>query len=349
MKSDLDRLMQTYSLEAIFVLGGEMPNMQRDYLMKGAHTSGYVIKKRGAEPVAIVGGMEIDEAAKSGLKIYTYQDFGAAQIRQQYKTDFAGSERALMSAIFDKLEISGRVGFYGTADVSHTMWLTHDVLSQIPNIEVVYDHAAGQLFENAYETKDPDEIASLKEAARLSGEVVAATWDFISHHHADSQGNVVDVNGSPLTIGAVKRFIRLQELERGLKNAAGMIFAQGRDAAIPHSSGEDTQTLRTGQSIVFDFFPRLVESGYYHDMTRTWSIGFAEPEIQAAYDQVMSAFQIVTDSLQIGDPLSLYQQRVCDLFEASGHPTPRTHPGTMEGYVHSLGHGLGLICAKRRT
>ena len=78
MKSDLDRLMQTYSLEAIFVLGGEMPNMQRDYLMKGAHTSGYVIKKRGAEPVAIVGGMEIDEAAKSGLKIYTYQDFGDA-------------------------------------------------------------------------------------------------------------------------------------------------------------------------------------------------------------------------------------------------------------------------------
>ena len=247
-----------------------------------------------------------------------------------------------MSAIFDKLEISGRVGFYGTADVSHTMWLTHDVLSQLPNIEVVYDHAAGQLFENAYETKDPDEIASLKEAARLSGEVVAATWDFISHHHADSEGNVVDVNGSPLTIGAVKRFIRLQELERGLENAAGMIFAQGRDAAIPHSSGEDTQTLRTGQSIVFDFFPRLVESGYYHDMTRTWSIGFAEPEIQAAYDQVMSAFQIVTDSLQVGNDGSLYQQRVCDLFEASGHPTPRTHPGTMEGYVHSLGHGLGL-------
>ena len=30
------------------------------------------------------------------------------------------------------------------------------------------------------------------------------------------------------------------------------------------------------------------------------------------------------------------------LFEAQGHPTIRSHAGTQEGYVHSLGHGLGL-------
>jgi Xaa-Pro aminopeptidase len=31
-----------------------------------------------------------------------------------------------------------------------------------------------------------------------------------------------------------------------------------------------------------------------------------------------------------------------DFFEAKGHPTARTNPGGHDGYVHSLGHGVGL-------
>ena len=33
---------------------------------------------------------------------------------------------------------------------------------------------------------------------------------------------------------------------------------------------------------------------------------------------------------------------VCDYFEQRGHATIRSHPTTTEGYVHSLGHGVGL-------
>jgi Xaa-Pro aminopeptidase len=33
---------------------------------------------------------------------------------------------------------------------------------------------------------------------------------------------------------------------------------------------------------------------------------------------------------------------VNDYFEGQGHRTTRSHPGTTEGYVHSLGHGVGL-------
>ena len=31
-----------------------------------------------------------------------------------------------------------------------------------------------------------------------------------------------------------------------------------------------------------------------------------------------------------------------DYFERKGHPTMRTQPGGHTGYVHSVGHGLGL-------
>ena len=33
---------------------------------------------------------------------------------------------------------------------------------------------------------------------------------------------------------------------------------------------------------------------------------------------------------------------MCDLFESRGHVTIRQDPQTTQGYVHSLGHGLGL-------
>ena len=33
---------------------------------------------------------------------------------------------------------------------------------------------------------------------------------------------------------------------------------------------------------------------------------------------------------------------VCEYYESKGHKTPLNTPGTLEGYVHSLGHGIGL-------
>jgi len=37
-----------------------------------------------------------------------------------------------------------------------------------------------------------------------------------------------------------------------------------------------------------------------------------------------------------------YQELACDIFEEMGHATPRTDPQAESGYVHTLGHGVGL-------
>jgi Xaa-Pro aminopeptidase len=97
-----------------------------------------------------------------------------------------------------------------------------------------------------------------------------------------------------------------------------------------------------GKSIVFDLFPRELGGGYFHDMTRTFCLGYAPPEIQQAYDQVMQAFTEVVSTLQVDEQTGKYQNLACDIFEEHGHKTSRSDPGTLEGYVHSLGHGLGL-------
>jgi Xaa-Pro aminopeptidase len=57
---------------------------------------------------------------------------------------------------------------------------------------------------------------------------------------------------------------------------------------------------------------------------------------------VLAAFQLAAAEMQAGTKASSYQALVCDFFEARGYATTRSNPKTLEGYVHSLGHGVGL-------
>jgi Xaa-Pro aminopeptidase len=51
--------------------------------------------------------------------------------------------------------------------------------------------------------------------------------------------------------------------------------------------------------------------------------------------------------LQADAQCKQYQERACELFEERGHPTIKSNPQTQEGYVHGLGHGLGLHVHER--
>ncbi|MBN2302945.1 MAG: aminopeptidase P family protein [Anaerolineae bacterium] len=342
MKSDLDRLMTEREIDALVILPGENEDPYRAYLANGADFSGMVIKVRGSAPVLIANGMEIDEAAKSGLTVYSYEDFGLSELAREYKNDADGRTVAWYTRVFDKFGIQGKVGVYGVADVNfayRTLTLLADKMGD--RIKLVTEPARNTIFDTAYQTKDTDEIAHLRDVARETSAVMRDTRAWIASHRADGD-TVVQSNGSPLTIGDVKRYVRGQLLEHGLEDPGShTIFAQGRDAAVPHSRGESSQALKLGQTIVFDLFPRA-ESGYFHDMTRTWCIGHASPEIQAIYDTVMAAYRESVAMCKPGLPTRDVQVMVCELFEDSGHPTVLNTPGTSEGYVHSLAHGLGL-------
>jgi Xaa-Pro aminopeptidase len=155
-------------------------------------------------------------------------------------------------------------------------------------------------------------------------------------------------DGTPLTIGDVKGKISLWLAERGAHEVEGTIFAIGRDAGIPHSSGTPGDLMRLGQTIVFDIFPAEAGGGYFYDFTRTWSLGYATPEAQQLYDEVKDVYQKVTDNLDLNVPFKEYQKLVADEFHKNGHDTPMHTEGVLEhGYVHSLGHGVGLNVHER--
>lgn len=341
MKSELDALMAKRGLDALIIWIDEIYSPPLDYLTNGAHiTQGLLVKKQGAAPILYVSPMETEEAAKSGLEVNAYHN---AELYEFYKTlPISKAHAARWVQILAACGIeSGTVGIYGTGDFAYIIGRISELREAQPNINFMGEPDMSRgLFKEAYETKDADELMRMKSVAARTDQALEATWNYIAAHHVED-GRVVDDAGSPLTIGDVKRFVRRTLLDYDLEDT-GMIFAQGRDAGFPHSRGEADTELKPGQSIVFDLFPQEIGGGYFHDVTRTWSLGYATPEVEEAYRQVMEAYDLSVEMVRAGMPAKDVQIAVMDYFEANGHATLRSHPGTQEGYVHSLGHGLGL-------
>ena len=153
---------------------------------------------------------------------------------------------------------------------------------------------------------------------------------------------MVKDDGAPLTIGDVKAHIRIELARRNLEETHENIFAQGRDAAVPHNTGDPAMPLRLGETIIFDIFPRDRTSGYFHDITRTFFLGHAPDDLMLRWRQIKTIFDSIVHDLRIGERCSHYQDMACDFFEDLGYATVRSNPRTLAGYTHSLGHGLGL-------
>jgi Xaa-Pro aminopeptidase len=171
--------------------------------------------------------------------------------------------------------------------------------------------------------------------------VVGLVHDYLSRQTA-REGVLVDASGNPVTIGQVKGLINRWLAERGAENPEGTIFSQGRDAAIPHSTGKNEEALRLGVPIVFDIYPCEAGGGYFYDFTRTWCLGYAPDAVTSVYEDVRRVYETLLGEYEVAKPCAAYQARACDLFAGLGHPTIQQNPETEEGFVHSLGHGLGL-------
>ena len=342
MKSDLDSLMQAHNLDAILVIGPGQHNPPMVYLTGGGHlTHADLVKKRGEPPVLFCGSMEREEGARTGLATRNIDDYRIEELLKQYNGDQVQALSARYQQMFADLGLTtGRVALYGKADAGQAFGLFSALQQALPEIELVGEMGDSMLL-NAMQTKDSQEIERIRGIGKIATEVIGKTADFITSQ-AVKDDVLIHKDGTPLTIGQVKSRIDLWLAERGAENPEGTIFAQGHDAGVPHSTGNANDPLRFGQTIVFDFYPCEAQGGYYYDITRTWCLGYATDEALALYEDVLYVYRQVHSQLRLNAPCRDYQALTCELFEARGHPTPRSHPLTTNGYVHSLGHGVGL-------
>jgi len=341
MKSDLDALMTERSLDALLVEGPDgmgSANPAFAYLTQGASVVGSVIKRRGASPQLLYRSMERDEAERSGLELVNLDRWPVHEIQEQ-ATTLLEARVELYRRILTDLGVTGRVGVFGTGRIGAYHQLLTELSEALPGVEFVGEYT-DDVISRTRETKGAEEIAAMRRVGESANEVIEEVINFLTSHDVRNQ-TLVKRDGSALTIGDVKALIRMEQAERGLESPSGFICAIGRDAGVPHSRGNPDDPVELGKPILIDFFPRD-QSGYFHDMTRTFCLGHAPEQVQSAYRDVMDAFNAVVAALTLGESTQAYQHFVCDVLEERGHPSPKSDPKTTEGYVHSLAHGLGL-------
>lgn len=342
MKSDLDQLMTDAGIDALLVVGGAAHNPMMYYFTGNVHMGdGALIKKRGEAPVLFYNPMEREEAAKTGLKTKNLAEYKLSTLTKEMDGDAAKAQAMRYKLMLHEFGVMhGKVALYGKVELGPKFEIFSHLREMAPDIELVGEVGVS-VIGKAMETKDAEEVARIRQMGAVTVEVVGRTKAFLQSHKA-KDGVLVKADGTPLTIGEVKTKINAWAIELGVENPHGTIFAIGHDAGVPHSVGTPEDVLKLGQTIVYDIFLQEPGGGYHFDFTRTWCLGHAPEKEQKLYDDVREVFDDLMGGIEANAPFKLMQEHTCDLFEAKGYDTIRKNPMAQEGYVHSIGHGLGV-------
>jgi Xaa-Pro aminopeptidase len=343
VKSDIKVLMQEKGIDCLIIMGKPQGNPSMLYFTGNIKLlESIVVIKKGEKPLLIHSPIDRDEAQKSGLTTadYNYFELHAIKAKNKQERNIAG-----LVKIIKKRKIKGTVAFYGTMELSRGYPLLKHLDTHVKEIEI-FEEPATDIISIARATKDKKEIDSIKKAGTRTVAVMRGIKDFLQHLYI-KRDTVVDNSGHHITIGEIKRIISQEMFNRGLSEEVDTICSLGKDSAVPHSYGNNQQILKAGETLIIDIFPRSRESGYFFDMSRTFCLGFLPDEVKDIYGDVLDALKSVEKNLKIHTTADSYHHQVCQLFESRGYKTILNHPESEEGFVHSLGHGIGLDLHER--
>ncbi len=146
------------------------------------------------------------------------------------------------------------------------------------------------------------------------------------------------IGNKPLTSLAVR-----DTIDRAVRDfdciCYGTIVACGKQAFNPHETGWGA--LKADEPIVIDIFPQHIKSGYWGDLTRTIVRGKPSARIQKMYLAVRDAQRLAISRIKAGVTAGEVHNTAVDLFKERGFFRGERR-GHNEGFIHAIGHGLGL-------
>jgi Xaa-Pro aminopeptidase len=179
--------------------------------------------------------------------------------------------------------------------------------------------------------KSGEEIAAL---ARVQEATEAAMGGAISSiRSARVRKGILYRGRAPLTSEILQKEVAITLLEKGCR-AVDTIISCGEDSAIPHIRGSGP--LREGASIILDIFPQDEETGYTADMSRTVVKGEPPAELDEMFEAVRGAQSLAATLVRPGVMGAEVHGKVVDYFRERGFES------NTRGFIHNLGHGVGL-------
>jgi Xaa-Pro aminopeptidase len=187
--------------------------------------------------------------------------------------------------------------------------------------------------------KTPGELEGIERAQRAA-ETAMLTAARMLREAEPTSDKRLRFEGEILTSELVREAMMAELLTQGAE--AETILVQSGDACL---SGHDPGTgpIRPNETCIIDCFPRERKSGTFSDMTRTFVPGRSSEDVQRLHRDCRKALAIALENIVPGSDKAF--TLVADYFHERGYPT-QLHKSTKgplkEGFMHALGHGVGL-------
>jgi Xaa-Pro aminopeptidase len=215
--------------------------------------------------------------------------------------------------------------------------LKHADALRAAGIELVPD---GRFFDDRRRRKTEPELEGIRRATRAAEAGMTTIASLLARSEPGDGGRVID--DEPLTCELLRSAATAAFAEVGCRGD-DLIVAHGAQAADGHATGSGRVT--NDDHLVCDLYPYDIDSACFSDMTRTFVVGTADPEIATWHEHTREALELCRGLVRPGADGAEIHRGVCRFYEDLGHPTSLSKPeGTVlrEGFNHGLGHGVGL-------
>ncbi len=279
----------------------------------------FLYVERNGSRHAVVSALELPRLRElEGLEVQTPDEYGQDELRRSGKSTREIRD-ILLVRICTALGVRSAVvpgGF--PVDVADNL--------RANGIEITPD---GEHFDRRRRVKNDRELAGIRRAQKSAEAGMEAARRLLR-------------TGTPITVEQIKAALQEQFAAHD-SICETPIVSHGWQSAIGHHEGEGA--IAEGQPVVIDLFPRDRATGCYADMTRTYVIGQAPDELREWHRLSKDALDRALAEIRPGVTGRSLFDGTCEVFEAAGYTTQRTKEEGKpleEGFIHSLGHGVGL-------
>ena len=347
MLKDIEAEMNRKDVEAIIVLGDTtLANPDLMYVVgTNLARGGIYFKRINSPPLLLTSVLDAQNAKKGNVKtVSTFTDYGYEKLMVEHGQ--ADAYPRLILKVLTQLGAAGKVVIAGRNDLA---WGTR-LIDRLRTLGLqITGESSPTILEVARATKSADELHKIQTVGNKTAKIVEKVMDKV--RSAKRKRGHLMLGAELATVGAVKRYISTQLAVAELTAPEGTIFAIGASSADPHNSGVPSAEIKEHKLIVFDIFPQA-ESGYWFDLTQTFVVGRADKRARNLFDAVQDAQDASLATLRDGLPSQSAMSEACDVIERHGFRTVRDiYNGKaqkiLSGFIHSLGHGVGLTIGER--
>lgn len=195
-------------------------------------------------------------------------------------------------------------------------WIMDRLKRQLPGAEIV---SANPVVRAQRMIKTPAELALLQAA----NDITAASLRYAGERTREG-----------MTAADIDAMIAAAHKKLGGAYDGGLVLI-GEASAYPHGS-KIPHVVKRGEVVLLDCGCSV--HGYQSDISRTYVLGDAPPEVRKVYDQVSRGQAIAIAAAKIGAPAGSVDDAVRHAYESWGYGPGYRLPGT----PHRTGHGIGM-------